>query len=338
MFDDVALVSDQSPDSDNDGIPDALDACPRGSLPASGVLVSDLAASASVSVCNEGPARLTLDLPHVTNACEAGVLSARLSQVNGRALASTPLPIQGGKLVFDAPLGQHELSFDFSDPRVGVLATFKQRLEVKSSSTEACCSSRQSLLRGTGASDVLLSSGVASVCALLGYGRDFLASSGHSDFISGGDDGDYLLAGAGDSVVDSGPGDDFVGGAVHGNLTVYTGAGNDFVDGSAADSLTVYAGAGAVTVVGSAGDDRVFVGPATALVLAGGGDDRVVLYSPCEAHSGLRLVGGAGNDTLLTPLPLDELALRGVVVSGFENVTLDSSQAYLSPCYAAEGP
>jgi Ca2+-binding RTX toxin-like protein len=100
-----------------------------------------------------------------------------------------------------------------------------------------------------------------------------------------------------------------------------------------ASSARVFGGGGDDVIVGSDGADQIFPGPGRALVVAGAGDDTVTIYDPCELATGTRLDGGDGNDTLVTPVPADALAAAGVQVTGFENVIVDATHAYLSECF-----
>ncbi|MFZ5893166.1 MAG: calcium-binding protein [Myxococcota bacterium] len=337
-LDDVALASDLSPDGDADGLPDVVDSCPRGSLPAQGDLSFEVPISTRVSACIDGPQLVDLELPRAGNACESGSVRAHLLSVNGNSVRPIPFAIEGDHARLELPLGVHQVAFEFVDHAGVVLTSAKQTVEVASEIGPACCHTLQSLLQGSNGSDAFNATGNRSVCALLGDGRDFIASDGYSDVITGGEEADYLAVGSGNSVVLAGGGDDVITGAQFAHVSIYTGSGNDFVDASAADSARIYAGSGAVRILGSAGDDQVFVGAKTTWVLAGAGNDTVTLRAPCEAHPALRLDGGDGNDTLVSPLSLDELGARGVHVQGFESVVIDTTHAYLSSCFTGDEP
>jgi hypothetical protein len=68
-------------------------------------------------------------------------------------------------------------------------------------------------------------------------------------------------------------------------------------------------------------------------VSAGTGNDTVQLFDVCEAVSGLHLDGGDGNETLVSPVPLATLQSRGVIIVGFETITIDTTKRYRSPCF-----
>ena len=42
---------------------------------------------------------------------------------------------------------------------------------------------------------------------------------------------------------------------------------------------------------------------------------------------------GPGNDRLITPVSLAQLSARGITVTGFETIEINTSNAYLSECF-----
>lgn len=121
-----------------------------------------------------------------------------------------------------------------------------------------------------------------------------------------------VLAGFGDDTVMGGPqSDSFLGGP--GNDTLYGYEGQNALFGGPGDD-TIFAGNGG---------NRVVPGPGRDVVTTGTGNDIVSIFDVCEIESGESLSGGSGEDTLVSPVPLEELTALGVVVSGFEHVRVE---------------
>ena len=86
-------------------------------------------------------------------------------------------------------------------------------------------------------------------------------------------------------------------------------------------------------LTGSAtGSDFVHPAGGVDTVHTGGGNDTVVVYDLCELSSGEVLDGGSGSDTLVIPVSLAQVQLRGVSVIGFENVVVQANQRHLALC------
>lgn len=103
---------------------------------------------------------------------------------------------------------------------------------------------------------------------------------------------------------------------------VLGGAGDDVLTG----------GPGADLLDGGKGDDLLAGGPGRDTVKGGPGDDLVLVYDPCELEAGEILDGGPGDDTLQIPVELEQVLERGVVVKGFETVTVLEGRQVLSAC------
>ncbi len=108
--------------------------------------------------------------------------------------------------------------------------------------------------------------------------------------------------------------------------------GFDYLDGgSGADYLV--GGAGDDILIGGEGDDRLVPGAGGDAVFAGPGDDTVVVRHACEYAPGELLEGGEGFDTLITPIPVEELEARMIEVVDFESIIVrESTDAQLSSC------
>ncbi len=139
-----------------------------------------------------------------------------------------------------------------------------------------------------------------------------LKSQGGDDVIFGNDgDDDITYQGNGNVVISGGPGDDKIHLAFGPTSRIFAGPGNDLVtcDG---------------------GDDTIYPGAGRDTIRAGSGDDTVIFSNVCELDSNKLLNGGAGDDTLILPVPL--ASLNGVTVIGFEHIVVDSSQQHLAEC------
>jgi hypothetical protein len=68
-------------------------------------------------------------------------------------------------------------------------------------------------------------------------------------------------------------------------------------------------------------------------VHGGIGNDTVVIRNICEVQALEVLDGGLGNDTLITPVPVTQLQAKGVLLAGFENVIVSTSEQHLSECF-----
>lgn len=153
-----------------------------------------------------------------------------------------------------------------------------------------------------------------------GPGNDVIAASAGDDEVDAGSGDDAVRGDGGNDRVNGGPGDDAIAGG-DGDDRLFGGLDDDALDGDAgADRLA--GGAGDDVLRGGEGNDALHPGPGKDDVQGGDGDDMASLRNPCELVDGEVLDGGAGDDTLYTPLTLDELAAVGVRVVDFETVRL----------------
>ena len=68
-------------------------------------------------------------------------------------------------------------------------------------------------------------------------------------------------------------------------------------------------------ILGGGGVDELIGGP---------GDDRFLILDACEIAPGGKIDGGAGTDTLVTPVPIEDLAVLGFDISGIEEVVVEA--------------
>ncbi len=163
-----------------------------------------------------------------------------------------------------------------------------------------------------------------------GRGADFILGGPGDDDLSGGPGADGIFAGSGADrarggasadALDGGTGDDELDGGP-GADAIYGGAGDDRIQG----------GAGADLMFGGPGADVLLPGPGADLAAGGDGDDRVEFLDPCELADAPLVLGGAGEDTLVLPVPLAEAQAAGLVAVGFEQVVVDDSRRCESAC------
>ena len=195
-----------------------------------------------------------------------------------------------------------------------------------------CCTPGQALRQGTAAADfvsVSSSSAVAQCVVALG-GDDDAYTSAVVDTVVLGEGHDYVSARAGDDLLLGGPGDDTLKGGT-GRDRLEGGPGHDTLYANEDDDVLV-GGPGDDHLQGHAGADLIVPGPGEDFVLAGDGDDVVLVLDVCELTAGEYLAGGAGNDTLITPVPLAELTALGVTVTGFEVIEVDPTRSAESAC------
>lgn len=194
---------------------------------------------------------------------------------------------------------------------------------------------RSTVLGGDGNDIVFVGSVPRDAVVAGGAGHDDITVGAHGASVWGNAGDDVLKGGLDDDRLDAGSGNDLVSGF----------AGNDQLFGQEGDDVAI-GGLGADSIEGGfgddilhgdegfgffGGDDTIYPGPGRDEVYAGPGSDRVLIYAPCELAEGEVLDGGAGYDTLVTPLSVDELEEMGVVVLDFEKIEIEQN-ACLSEC------
>ncbi len=137
-------------------------------------------------------------------------------------------------------------------------------------------------------------------------GADRIRGFGGADTISGLDGDDWINGLAGDDVLIGGAGRDILQGD-YGNDTIYGGIGDDQLqDQAGSDSL-----------FGEAGNDylgyeTIFGPPAATILLDGGDGNDFIRYSANQREvDTVTLVGGSGNDTILSGIALSTTIAAG---------------------------
>jgi hypothetical protein len=95
----------------------------------------------------------------------------------------------------------------------------------------------------------------------------------------------------------------------------------------------MYGNAGDDTILGILGDHVIYPGPGRDAVTGGPGNDVVYVNDVCELEPFEVLDGSLGSDTLYLPEPLANVTARGVIVLGFENIIVTTSNRHLSECF-----
>jgi hypothetical protein len=131
---------------------------------------------------------------------------------------------------------------------------------------------------------------------------------------------DTAMAAYGPVVYIGGPGDDTLMGSPLDDV-LRGGAGADTINGGDGND-SIYGDADDDNIDTGNGNDTVDPGPGIDNVTTGDGNDTVIIHDLCEVGAGEVLAGGAGTDTLITPVSVAQLQALGVSVSGFENVTI----------------
>lgn len=286
---------------------------------------------AQARVCVPRPQPVALPTPSTSDMCspEVSQPKVRLVEVHGKAIA--PIDLQPSTAM---PLGASVVEWSAFDPS-GNLGMARQSLVISPEEPSSCCGTLPPILEN-GMSGLLPCSDGQPVCLLGKDGGASLVSPrvGSSLLFGGPGDDQLFCQGAGDTAV-GGEGNDqlFASTGDGAAVTLAGGLGNDVLFQTGQGPAALIGGDGDDWIAGGAGADLILPGSGADRVLAGPGDDRVVVYDACELQPGEILDGGAGEDTLVIPVPLEALRARGLLIFGFEKVVVDSSKSYLSECY-----
>lgn len=173
-----------------------------------------------------------------------------------------------------------------------------------------------------GGSDVVVTGPVADT-VLAGSGNDIVTNIGQDGVSYGGAGNDLFFDGFSSTTIYGGPGDD--------NLS---DLGGGLAEGNDGDDV-FFAWSGDHNFVGGPGLDRIY---GSAL----GGDDTITIYDACEVVAGEVYEGGAGYNTLVSPISPADLMAMGVLVlnvdewvstcPGDASGCVDSALSHLSEC------
>lgn len=291
-----------------------------------------------VGVCRGGAQLVHLPVPELDDVCapDTSTIAGSVIEVHGKVV--DPIHLDQGQAFL--PLGDVELLWSAVDPS-GNESSLAQTLTIETAPGLACCPEGSQPIHGTDERDHLLLTTpqqTDSYCVFALGGRDHVRTGAGSDYIAGGEGDDHLDAGSGNDVVLGEAGNDWIRGGrtrsrqMPGSLHAYGGPGNDSLFGDSGDDV-LHGEQGDDLLMGHGGNDVIYPGSGKNLVIAGPGDDRIVFYDACELESGTLLVGGEGQDTLVSPVSVEELQARGVSFVGIELVIVDASQAFLADCF-----
>ncbi len=288
----------------------------------------DAPSSITVPACT--PGLVILSTPEVIDLCSATspAVTGEIVEINGVVLV-TPIPVDTVTGVIALPSGTAIVVWTASTN--GGTATLEQTIEISNSPDLSCCAPSHLLYQGTPGADSKIDPNASTGYCMFGYGaNDQLKSGSFADFISGGPGNDKLTSQGGDDVIFGDAGNDDITYQGNGTIVISGGNGNDKIHVAFGPTSRIFAGGGDDQVTCDGGNDTIYPGPGRDTIRAGSGDDTVIFYSLCEFDSRKVLNGGAGNDTLIIPVPLS--SLPDVQVIGFEHIVVDGSQQHLAEC------
>ena len=287
-------------------------------------------ASASITVPTCTPGLVILSTPQVTDLCSvtSPSVTGEIVEINGTVLVN-PIPVDTITGAVALPAGTAIVVWTASTD--GGTSTFEQTIEVSSSADVSCCGPTQVLYEGTAAADSRVDPNASTGYCMFGYdAKDRLQSGAFADFISGGPGDDMLKSQGGDDVIVGGDGDDDITYNGNGTVVIGGGDGNDRIHLAFGPTSYIFAGAGNDQVTCDGGNDTIYPGPGRDTIRAGSGNDTVIFRNVCELDSNKLLNGGAGDDTLILPVPLP--SLNGVNAIGFEHIVVDATKSHLAEC------
>jgi Ca2+-binding RTX toxin-like protein len=261
-----STITSRPPDTDHDGIIDAVDKCP-------GATVGP----------DRTPPRFTFVPPDITTSSCTGVSL-------GVATATDPC---GVTVTNDAPtkfpLGTTLVTWTARDG-AGNVARVTQTVTAVMGNSTSCCPTGSKIIIGTSNNDVLV--GTSGADCILGLGgQDTISGGGGDDVLSGGDGDDIINGQGGNDRLYGGPGQDQLSGGP-GNDTLDGGDGDDRLNGDDGDD----------TIEGGQGQDICFGGIGNDSLSGGTGDDQLHGNDGNDHLSGGedndRLFGENGDDSL----------------------------------------
>jgi Ca2+-binding RTX toxin-like protein len=263
---DSSVVS-RPPDTDHDGIIDAVDKCPGAAVG------PDLTPPKFTFV----PADIT------TSTCTSVTI--------GKALATDPCGVTiTNNAPAKFPLGTTLVTWTARDG-AGNVSRATQAVTAVLGNSSSCCPAGSKIIVGTSNNDVLV--GTSGADCILGLGgQDTISGGGGDDVISGGD---------GDDVIDGGSGNDRIYGG-SGQDRITGGSGDDIIDGGDGDD-TIHGDDGNDMIFGGQGQDICFGGIGNDMIRGGTGDDQLHgedgndrLFGDADND---RLFGENGDDVLV---------------------------------------
>jgi hypothetical protein len=260
-------VTARPPDSNGNGIIDAVDKCPGAKV---------------------GPDRTP---PTFTFVPPATTISTCTGANIGQAKASDPCGVTiTNNAPSKFPLGATIVVWKAVDG-AGNVSRASQTVTAVLGDDVSCCPAGYHVIRGTSNNDVIV--GTSGPDCILGLGgQDTISGGGGDDVISGGDGDDVINGEAGNDRLYGGSGQDTISG----------GPGNDYIDGG--DGVDHLNGDdGDDTIVGGQGGDIIHGGPGNDIISGGPDDDQLHGDDGNDRLSGgpgnNMLFGENGNDVLI---------------------------------------
>jgi hypothetical protein len=329
-IDDLVLVSGAARDADEDGIPDPVDDCPEGPLPRGAQIT---AGDRLVwPVCTPEPADVVPLPPVVSNTCGEITSTGFIVSIAGEPIEPSVFPVPGDNQSIRLPLGAHRVRWVVSTADGIILDEPEQEIRVEVSPDARCCPDASSFDDRSQTAEPSSEARDVPVCVALGAGNDFAGTGNATDVVWGGRGNDYLSSRGGNDLLLGGTGADYLT-VLAGSASLYGGPDNDTLSAVGSDGARLFGGGGADTLLGGDGPDIIVPGAGAVLVLAAGGDDVITYYDECEMPRSLRLLGGEGHDTLISPLSRQQIEALGIEIDEIEAFEVDGSRRYFSECF-----
>lgn len=288
----------------------------------------------------------------VTDACTDDstiVVDAWLSKVNGIDLDPV-VPIDPDDPVIVLPEGTSEVVWHAIDTN-GNPGFAIQTVTVNPDLSADCCPAGIETLVGDdnpnnlsgGSGDQCLDGRGGDDDLSGGSGNDFLYCGPGDDSCNGGSGGDVIVCGgaalvddvdggSGNDAIHCGASNDVLSGGSGGDDLMIAGAGDDNLSGGS-DNDELQGGPGNDVLSGGSGSDTLIGGPGLDQISGGSGSDIAIVYSACELEANEEYDGGSSSDTLILPIPLEDVEAMGIDVDSFETIIVDDTLEYLSECF-----
>ena len=332
-IDDLVIVSDSARDADEDGLPDPVDDCPEGPLPP-GAQIS-VVPVVTAAVCNPEPAPVVVTPPSLANTCGEILRNGFVARVSGERLEPEALPIPDDGSSIELPLGKHRVRWLVTDAEGNLLDEPEQEIRVELEPDARCCGPSTDLDDRRESSSTFSEIRETALCVALGSGGDFVGTAAETDVVWAGAGSDYLSTRGGRDLLIGGEGSDYLT-VLAGPASLYGGPGADTLSVVGSDGARLFGGGGADTLLGGAGPDWFVPGAGATLVVGEAGDDTFTFYDACELAPDLRLLGGAGADTVIAPVSREHFETLVQEVADIEHWEIDDSRAYFADCFEAE--
>jgi hypothetical protein len=290
------------------------------------------------TMCQDTQQVVQLTPPVVHDNCDADLHAiGEIFAFNGVAI-DPPIVIPNDYRLALRP-GTYSVRWSATDEGGNASTSMQEVVVSASAALGLCCSSAAYItVTGSESGEVLASyaNSTQPIYVDARGGDDVVATGSGDDCVFGGNGGDNLSSTSGADRFFGGPGGDNIAlcqSGFGGSVEVYAGSGAQTVSVQYCSGSALYGGAQVDKLTGSStGADIVHPGGGADQVNTGGGNDTVLVYDVCELVSGEVLNGGPGADTLILPISLAAAQARGVSISNFETVVVQTDKRHLALC------